>query len=130
MLTYRGVVKPYGTISAVCIFLAGFLQGPFDHIHPDEYLQHEVSAPVHLHFDGLVANIGPLLSPRTADEAEVDLPWSATTPPSVAVPFQAVLEAWICPAGPASGETFVLLPQPRAHDPPPLRPLIARGPPA
>lgn len=123
-------MKPYGTISAVCIFLAGFLQGPFDHIHPDEYLQHEVSAPVHLHFAGVVSNIGPLLSPRTADEAEVDMPWSATPTPNVAVPFEAVLQGWICTAESASRETFDLLPQPRAHDPPPLRPLIARGPPA
>jgi hypothetical protein len=124
-------VRSSGTIFAAVIFLAGFLQGPFDHIHPDEYLEHEVtSAPVHFHFAERVSNDGPLIALLSADDDEVDVLWSAARTPSVEIPFHAVMETWICPPEPATNQTFALLPQPRGHDPPPFRPLIPRAPPA
>src|SRR5262249_52370675 len=104
---------------------------PFDHIHPDDALEHEVtSAPVHLHFADSSADNAPAIAPLTADDDEVDVLWRAARTANIAVPVYAVLTAWGVPIEPAGPREFVEIPQHRAHDPPSFHSLIPRAPPA
>ena len=115
----------------VATLLWGFLQAPFDHIHPGEELEHQATAaPVHLHVHGSIAVDGLALAPRTADDDEIDVLWSIAkaaqgfhaAPPALAERVE------ILP--PAAVAEAVVVPQPRAHDPPESSPKIPRAPPA
>ena len=115
----------------VATLLWGFLQAPFDHIHPGEELEHQATAaPVHLHVHGTLDVDGPALSPRTADDDEIDLLWSVA---KSAHAFQAAGPAPVqrveIPA-PVLAAATIAVPQPRAHDPPEVSPQIPRAPPA
>ena len=116
-------------ILGVLSLLWGFLQAPFDHIHPQE-LEHQANAGiVHVHVRGQWAD-ETYIAPHTADDDEIDVLWSAVA--SAPVVLHADLEsgdwAFLPPSSLAS--VALLLPEPRGHDPPELSPKIPRAPPA
>ncbi len=115
----------------VATLLWGFVQAPFDHIHPGEELEHQATtAPVHLHVHGSFDVDGPAFAPRTADDDEIDVLWSlAKAAHGPFTPSPALAERVEIPLPPAVAEALVV-PQPRAHDPPDYSPKIPRAPPA
>lgn len=128
---FKGSVLKLRISLGTAALLWGFLQAPFDHIHPGEELEHQATAgPVHLHVHGTFDVDGPALAPRTADDDEIDVLWSIA---KAAHGFHAASPALverveILP--PAAVAEAVVVPQPRAHDPPEFSPKIPRAPPA
>lgn len=117
-------------VAGVFVLLCGFLQGPFDHIHPEE-LEHQVtSAPVHIHVRGTLAGEWPAIVPHTADDDEVDVLWSVTTSPHVVLYADAELGDRVIVAAPTPASAEILVPRHRGHDPPEFSPKIPRAPPA
>ena len=118
-------------ILALAGLLWGFLQAPFDHIHPDEELEHQVvSGPVHMHVHESWTEQGAAIAPWTADDDEVDVPWSVTTTAHVTVDAGAIPLARVILPELAANSAPNLIPQHRGHDPPAFRPTIPRAPPA
>jgi hypothetical protein len=118
-------------ILALTSLLWGFLQAPFDHIHPDEELEHQLtSAPVHLHGHETWTQQGAAIGPWTADDDEVDVLWSVTTTPHITVHASAALVARVVLPDLALAYAPNLIPRHRGHDPPALSSLIPRAPPA
>ncbi|MBZ5677183.1 MAG: hypothetical protein LAP61_23305 [Acidobacteriia bacterium] len=119
-------------ILGLATLLWGFLQAPFDHIHPGEELEHQAtSAPVHLHVHEAFAGHGPFIAPHTADDDEIDVLWNAATSAHVVLvhPDADLAERVPVPA-PALAFNPVLIPRHRGHDPPESSPKIPRAPPA
>ena len=119
-----------GVIFGVLALLWGFLQAPFDHIHPEELEHRATSAPVHLHVHEAFTGHGPLICRRTADDDEIDVPWSAATSANVELPADAELSERVSVPTPSLAAAAVLVPRPRGHDPPESSPKIPRAPPA
>ena len=124
----------------VLTLLWGFLQAPFDHIHPEE-LEHEItSAPVHIHMHETAmhetaghetaAEHGPAIAPHIADDDEVDVLWSVTTSAPIVLHASAELGERLTLPAPSPTSAAVLIPQHRGHDPPGSSPKIPRAPPA
>lgn len=121
---------PGKVIFGVFVLLWGFVQAPFDHIHPGE-LEHEVtSAPVHVHAHEAAAEHGPAIAPHTADDDEVDVLWSVTTSAHIVLHASAELGERLTLPSPSRTSAAVLVPQHRGHDPPESSPKIPRAPPA
>ena len=117
-------------ILGVFPLLWGFLQAPFDHIHPEE-LEHQVtSAPVHMHVHETLAGRSPSIGPHTADDDEVDVLWSVTTTGHVVVHTDAELGERVSVPRPSLARVGILVPRHRGHDPPKFSPKIPRAPPA
>jgi hypothetical protein len=124
-------VRIGGIIFGVLTLLWGFLQAPFDHIHPGEELEHQAtSAPVHLHVHETFAGHGPCIAPHTADDDEIDVLWSAAASANVVVHADAELAEHVHVAAPSLASGTILTPQHRGHDPPESNPKIPRAPPA
>jgi hypothetical protein len=109
--------------------LWGFLQAPFDHIHPEE-LEHPATAVAHLHVHESFAERGACIAPRTDDDDEIDVLWSATTTAQVVLGASAEPGERVPVPAPSRSSVAVLIPQHRGHDPPELNPKIPRAPPA
>jgi hypothetical protein len=123
-------VQTVRIILGVVALLGGFLRAPFDHIHPEE-LEHQVtSAPVHIHAHETIAGQSPAIAPHTADDDEVDVLWSVTTSAQIVLHADAELGERIQLSGPSLASIAILVPRPRAHDPPEFSPKIPRAPPA
>jgi hypothetical protein len=125
-------VRIGGVILGVATLMWGFLQAPFDHIHPGEDLDHEtLSAPMHVHVHNTLATHAPSVATYTASEDnEIDVLWNAATSAHVELPLDGELgqRVFIPPASAASAQ--VLIPQHRGHDPPESSPKAPRAPPA
>lgn len=114
----------------VLALLWGFLQAPFDHIHPEE-LEHQVTAaPVHIHVHEVLAGQGPAIAPHTADDDEVDVQWSVTTSAQVVLHADVELGERVTVPVPSLAGVGILVPRHRGHDPPGFSPKIPRAPPA
>jgi hypothetical protein len=123
-------VRTARIIIGVFVLLCGFLQAPFDHIHPEE-LEHQVtSAPVHIHVHETLAGQGPAIAPHTADDDEVDVLWSVTTSAHVVLHADLVLGERVIAPAPSPTSAGILVPRHRGHDPPEFSPKIPRAPPA
>lgn len=115
----------------VTTLLWGFVQAPFDHIHPGEELEHQATAaPVHLHVHGSFDVDGPAFAPRTADDDEIDVLWSLAKTVPVTYTAGPVLAERVEIRLAAAVAEAIVVPQPRAHDPPEFSPKIPRAPPA
>lgn len=121
---------PGKVIFGVFVLLWGFVQAPFDHIHPGE-MEHEVtSAPVHIHGHEATAEHDAAIAPHTADDDEVDVLWSVTTAAPIVLHAGAELGERLTLPSPSRASAAVLVPQHRGHDPPDSSPKIPRAPPA
>jgi hypothetical protein len=125
-------VRIGGIIFGVLTLLWGFLQAPFDHIHPGEELEHQAtSAPVHLHVHETFAGNGPFIAPHTADDDEIDVLWNAARSANLALIHpDADLGERVSAAAPSLISVAMVVPQHRGHDPPESTPKIPRAPPA
>ena len=112
--------------------LWGFLQGPFDHIHPGEALEdHQAtSAPVHLHIHETFSEHGSFIAAHSPDDDEIDVPWNAGMSAHVVFHHDAELSERDLVPAPAVASAAILVPQHRGHDPPESSPKIPRAPPA
>jgi hypothetical protein len=123
-------VRTGGVILGVATLLWGFLQGPFDHIHPEELEHPATSAPAHLHVHKTLTGHGPFIASHTADDDEVDVLWSAATCAKVVLHADAEFSAPVSVAVLSIASATILIPLPRGHDPPESSPKIPRAPPA
>jgi len=123
-------VRIEGVIPGVAILLWGFLQAPFDHIHPEELEHQATSAPVHLHLHKTFTGHGPFIAPRTADDDEIDVLWNAAMSASVVLHADAEFAEPVSVLAPSVASPAILIPRPRGHDPPESSPKIPRAPPA
>ena len=122
-----------GVILGVTTLLWGFLQAPFDHIHPGEDFQHEAtSLPVHLHVHQGFAGHGPGVAEFTpSSDDEIDVLWNAAASANVQLvhPDAEIAGSVQAPA-PERVSAAILVPLHRGHDPPQSSPRIPRAPPA
>jgi hypothetical protein len=123
-------VRTRGVILGVLALLWGFLQAPFDHIHPEELEHQAITAPVHLHMHETFTGYGPLIAPRTADDDEIDVLWSVATSANIVLHADAELGERVPVSDPSLASVAVLVPRHRGHDPPEFSPKIPRAPPA
>ena len=128
----REPVRVCGVILGVATLLWGFLQAPFDHIHPGEDFEHEaMSTPVHLHEHetfpsrGLTAEVY-----APAEDDEIDVLWSAATSANVLLHADANLAERVTLPTPSRVSAAILVPRHRGHDPPESSPKLPRAPPA
>gem|GEM_PF-5442347 len=128
---FKGSVRKIRISLGVAALLWGFLQAPFDHIHLGEDLEHQATAaPVHLHLHGALDVDGPALAPRTADDDEIDVLWSVAKSAHGLHAAGPALVEHVEVLPPAAIAETVVVPRPRAHDPPEAGPRIPRAPPA
>jgi len=123
-------VRISSIIVGILALLWGFLQAPFDHIHPEELEHQATSAPVHIHVHEMLTGWGPAVAPHTADDDEVDVLWSVTTSAHVVLHANAELGERVTVAGLSRDSEGILVPRHRGHDPPVCSPKIPRAPPA
>jgi hypothetical protein len=123
-------VRTRGVILGVLALLWGFLQAPFDHIHPEELEHQATSAPVHLHVHEMFTGHGPFVGPRTADDDEIDVLWSIAMSANVVLHADAKLGERIPLSDPSLASVAVVVPRHRGHDPPDGSRKIPRAPPA
>ena len=132
VLSLGEAVRIGGVILGVATLLWGFLQAPFDHIHPGEDFEREsASAPVHLHVHETFAGHGASVAAYTSPEDnEIDVLWSAAPSASVQL-FHVVAELGerVSIPAPSVASAATLVPQHRGHDPPESSPKIPRAPP-
>ena len=119
-----------GVILGVASLLGGFLEGPFDHIHPEELEHRPTSAPVHLHVPVTLEGQGPFIASHTADDDEIDVLWTAATSANVVVHADGEIAEPVSVAARWVVSATILIPRPRAHDPPEFSSKIPRAPPA
>jgi hypothetical protein len=122
-------VRTRGVIFGVLVLLWGFLQAPFDHIHPEELDHPAASAPMHIHVHETLAGEGTAIARRTADDDEVDVLWSVTTSAQVLLLADVDLGERLVVPAPAPVSAEILVPRHRGHDPPEFSPKIPRAPP-
>jgi hypothetical protein len=123
-------VRTVRAILSLPVLLWGFLQAPFDHIHPEELEHQAVSTPVHFHLHGAGADNGPQIGARTADDDEVDVLWSVVTSSHVVIHADAEAAGSLFIPAPLLAAAMPFCPRPRGHDPPESSPKIPRAPPA
>ena len=119
-------------ILGLATLLWGFLQAPFDHIHPGEDFAHQAaSAPVHLHAHDAFALNGPAATACTpAEDDEIDVLWNAAACASLALHMHAGLAERVSVPAPSIASVAIVIPRHRGHDPPEYSPKIPRAPPA
>jgi len=125
-------VRIGGVIFGVITLLWGFLQAPFDHIHPGEDFAHQAaSAPVHLHAHDAFSSNGPAATTCTpAEDDEIDVLWNAAACASLALHMHAGLAERVSVPAPSIASVAIVIPRHRGHDPPEYSPKIPRAPPA
>jgi len=128
----REAVRTSRVIIGLLTLLWGFLQGPFDHIHPGEDLERQsLSAPVHLHAHETFVGYGPTAAAYfPTEDDEIDVLWTATTSANVVLYTDAERAERVAVPTPSLVSTAILVPQHRGHDPPESSPKIPRAPPA
>jgi hypothetical protein len=119
-------------ILGLATLLWGFLQAPFDHIHPGEDFEHEMAAAlVHVHehatFAGRDARVAEY-SPGEDDE--IDVLWNAAASPNFVLHADAEPTGRVDIPAPSVASAAIVVPQHRGHDPPEFSPKIPRAPPA
>lgn len=126
----REPVRVCGVILGVATLLWGFLQAPFDHIHPGEDFEHEaMSTPVHLHEHEKF--LGPSVEVYApAEDDEIDVLWNAATSANVVLHADFELAERVTVPTPSVLSAAILVPRHRGHDPPESSPKIPRAPPA
>jgi len=118
-------------ILSVLVLLSGFLQGPFDHIHPEELDHPAISGLVHIHSQHMLAEHQPSIASHTDDDDEVDVLWSVTTSPQIVLHVDAELgECVAVPSDNSLVSVAVSITRHRGHDPPEFSPKIPGAPPA
>ena len=116
-------------ILGVVALLWGFVQAPFDHIHPEE-LEHAVTtSPVHIHEHESFTERAPSIASRTDDDDEVDVLWSIATSALFVLHADLTLGERISVPTPSQVSVVVLIPEYPGHDPPEFAPTIPRAPP-
>ena len=115
-------------ILSVFTLLWGFLQAPFDHIHPDGP-EHETAAPAHVHVPRALPGEGPTVSSHTPDDDEIDVLWSVATNAKAAFHADAAIGESLYAPTLSLVSMVVAVPQHRGHDPPEFSPKIPRAPP-
>jgi hypothetical protein len=123
-------VRTGSVILSVLALLWGFLQAPFDHIHPEDLDHPATSALVHLHVHAMPAGSGPYIAPHTDDDDEIDVLWSVATSANVVLYADAELGELTPLPVPTPASVAVVVPRHRGHDPPESSPKIPRAPPA
>jgi hypothetical protein len=123
-------VRTGGVILGVATLLWGFLQGPFDHIHPEELEHPATSAPAHLHVHKTLTGHGPFIASHTADDDEVDVLWSVAASPNVVLHADTEFTEPVSVPVPSIALAAISMPRHRGHDPPESSPKIPRAPPA
>jgi hypothetical protein len=122
-------VRNGGVILGVLALLWGFLQAPFDHIHPEDLDHPATSSLVHLHAHARFTGDGPYIGRHTADDNEIDVLWSVTTSAHVVLHADTDLAERVSVPDPSFASAAVLIPRHRGHDPPESSPKIPRAPP-
>jgi hypothetical protein len=117
-------------ILSVLALLWGFLQAPFDHIHPEDLDHPATSGLVHLHGHKALTGHQQLIVPGTHDDDEVDVLWSVTTSAHVVLHADTEAVERVLLSDPPFASTALLIPWHRGHDPPESSPKIPRAPPA
>jgi len=112
--------------------LWGFLQAPFDHIHPGEDFEHEMaSAPVHVHEHAtFVGKDVRLAEYSPAEDEEIDVLWNAAPSANFVLHADAELTGRVSLPAPSFASAAIVIPRHRGHDPPESSPKIPRAPPA
>jgi hypothetical protein len=123
-------VRIGGVILSVLALLWGFLQAPFDHIHPEDLDHQATSGVVHLHGHKALTGHGPFIAPRTADDDEIDVLWTIATSAHVVLHADTELAERVSVPDPSFTSAAVSIPWHRGHDPPESSPKIPRAPPA
>lgn len=116
-------------ILGVVALLWGFVQAPFDHIHPEELDHPATTAPVHVHVHESFAEQKPSIASRTDDDDEIDVLWSAATSALFVLHVDLEQRERISVPTPSQASVVVLMPEYPGHDPPEFRPTIPRAPP-
>ena len=132
MVPLMQAVRIGRVILGLATLLWGFLQAPFDHIHPGEDFEHEMaSAPVHLHEhatfpgnDRRVAEYSPV------EDEEIDVLWNAAAAANFVLHADADLTGRVSLPAPSVASAAIVIPWHRGHDPPESSPKIPRAPPA
>ena len=119
-----------GVTLSVLALLWGFLQAPFDHIHPEDLDHPATSGIVHLHGHKTLTGHGPFIAPRTDDDDEIDVTWSVTTSAHVVLHADTEMAERVSVPDPSFVSAPHLIPWHRGHDPPESSPKIPRAPPA
>jgi hypothetical protein len=119
-------------ILGLATLLWGFLQAPFDHIHPGEDFEHEMgAAPVHLHEHAKFAeNDLRVAEYSPAEDDEIDVLWNAAASANFVLHADAELTGRVSVPAPLVASAAIVVPQHRGHDPPEFSPKIPRAPPA
>lgn len=112
--------------------LWGFLQAPFDHIHPGEDFEHQMAASlVHVHEHAAFAgNNARLTEYSPAEDEEVDVLWNAAASANFVLHTDAELTGRVSVAATLVASAAIVVPWHRGHDPPESSPKIPRAPPA
>jgi hypothetical protein len=119
-------------ILGLATLLWGFLQAPFDHLHPGEDFDHEMaSAPVHLHQHATFAGNRVGLSEYSpVEDDEIDVLWNAAASANFVLHADAEPTGRVSIPAPSAASAAIVVPQHRGHDPPESSPKIPRAPPA
>jgi len=112
--------------------LWGFLQAPFDHIHPGEDFEHEMaSALVHVHEHATFAGKDVRLAEYSpVEDEEIDVLWNAAASAIFVLHADADLTGRVSLPAPSVASAAIVIPWHRGHDPPESSPKIPRAPPA
>ena len=121
-------------ILGVLTLLWGFLQAPFDHIHPGEDFEHEMAAALvhmHEHKHGTFAGKDVHLAEYSpVEDDEIDVLWNAAASANFVLHADAELTGRASVPAPSVASASIVVPQHRGHDPPESSPKIPRAPPA
>jgi len=112
--------------------LWGFLQAPFDHIHPGEDFEHEMAAAlVHVHEHATFAGKDLRLAEYSpTEDEEIDVLWNAAAAANFVLHADAEPTGRVDEPDPSVASAAIVVPQHRGHDPPESSPKIPRAPPA
>ena len=125
-------VRNIRVILGLATLLWGFLQAPFDHIHPGEDFEHEMAAAlVHVHEHATFAGKDVHLAEYSpTEDDEIDVLWNAAASANFVLHADAELTGRVSLPAPSVASAAVVVPQHRGHDPPASSPKIPRAPPA
>jgi len=119
-------------ILGLATLLWGFLQAPFDHIHPGEDFEHEMAAAlVHVHEHATFAGHNSRVAEYSpGEDDEIDILWNAAASANFVLHADAEPTGRMSLPAPSVASAAIVVPQHRGHDPPESGPKIPRAPPA